>query len=419
MSRIALADTVRRVRPLAPLRPFVPNPDRADVWWDASAEATDSSLREFTADDFAASLTEWVRLTEPPICHGHATAVGHPEIETGRVVGVLRLSENEAKELGIESQSGDWLYAECACLPSLAELIDSQQLRGTSPGLQSSYLDDEGRLWPVILRELSFVREPRLRTQPRAAEIDAANLGDIMLAPAFTRRLRAARTITIAKRDGTVLYDGALAGCRMADLPGGEPVTVTEGDESIAMTTPEELATAMSEEAVMEEGGDLVEALTAALETLDGELKEKARELLDMLTAAAGAGGMAAEIAAEMSDKSPKGELAALRNQVALLKAERSVDTDLLGKVLPVGVGRDKLLECHMRDPIAYAIALSALPNRPRLATERINLGDQRPAANAGEAAAMADMTVAAAVAQSRGQRFDPVDYSRYGAGGQ
>ena len=407
--RIALADTVRRVRPLAPLRPFVPDPDRADVWWDPSAQATNPAALEFTSDDFAASLAEWVEATQPPIWHGHAPPPGSPEIESGRVVGVIRLTEAEARDRGIESQSGDWLYAECACLPGLAELVDSQQLRGTSPGLQANYTDDEGRVWPVILRELSFVMQPRLRTQPRAAEIDAANLGDAMPAPKFARRLHAAKTVTVAKRDGTVLYEGAPLSCRMQDLPASEPITVAEAGETIAVTTPEEYGAAMAcEPAKMEDASDLAEVLAAALDTLPEAAKEHARALLDILAGTAAAAGAVAEMA-------DGGEVAKLRREVARLRAEREVDADLAGRVVPPGVTRERLLECRMRDADAYQIALSALPARPKLATERINLSDAKPVTGTPEQASAAALTIAAARAAAKGEAFSPVDFARFG----
>jgi hypothetical protein len=410
--------TVRRVRPLAPLSPFVPDPNREDVWWDPSADATDPTRLEFTPDDFTASLSEWVETTQPPIWHGHVKPPdGTPETQWGRIVGVIRLTEEQAHARGIDSQVGEWLYAEMACNEELTAMLDSGALRGTSPGgLQANYLDHDGRRWPVVLREISFVREPRLRTQPRAEQIDASDLRDTMptTPPKWTKRARAAKSVTLAKRDGTVLYTGALASCNMSDLPTGEAITMAEGADTIAVTTSEELGEAMkADPATMEDGSDLVEVLTAAMDALPEEAKALARQLLDMLAGVAAA----APMAASMRDAVPaNAEIAALKAKLAKIEAERAVESDLSTRMLPPGVTRDELLECSMRDPKAYAIALKAMPAKPQLATERVNLSDQRPTDSVGSSALMANMTIEAAKAHSRGESFDPVDFAKYGA---
>ena len=81
-------------------------------------------------------------------------------------------------------------------------------------------------------------------------------------------------------------------------------------------------------------------------------------------------------------------------------------------EVLPPGVTRESLLECRMRDAKAYQIALSALPAKPQLATQRVNLSDAKPVGSGSDLAAM---TVAAARAMAKGEHFDPVDFARYG----
>ena len=375
-TRANLADYTRHVRPLVRLGSFVPAPGQPA--WDFDAPATDLALRALKADEAAASLSAWVEATQPPILFEHEErerSKGDPREEHGYVVGVLRLSESEARERGVESQSGDWLYAELACAPDLDRLISERRVRGVSPGLALGYEDDEGREWPVVLRELSFVAEPRLRTQPRAADVVSAALSDPggRMARKLTKAVRArvrkhAASCTMKDSKGRLVGVGLAQLADAGDLEPGDVVVVsTEDGDPIATTTVEELTAVAEEieaEAVVDEGemGEPDEEMPMA------DVESRIARIEEMLAQIMG-GQQAA-----MKDRAKPSEVAQLRDRLAYLETREAVRVELSDREIPAG-GEEQLVRLRMQDAKAYTFTASLLPRRKAPAS-RVNLGD-------------------------------------------
>ena len=331
-------------------------------------------------DDAEVSLREWVESTQPPILFEHEEVErgkGDPRREHGYVTGVLRLTEAEARERGIASQRGEWLYAEIAAAPDLDSLIEAEQVRGVSPGLELGYQDDEGREWPVVLRELSFVAEPRLRTQPRAADVVSAALrdpGGRSMAKRMTKAVRArvqkhAATCTMKDKGGRLLGRGLAQLADAEDLEPGDVVVIsTEDGDPIATATVEDLAAVAEEiEAVAVEAD--VEMAEAEEDTeMADTVEDRIARIEEMLARLLGG----AE--ATMKDKAKPSEVAQLRERVAYMEAREELRAELGDREIPAG-GEDTLVRLRMSDRKAYSFAASLLPRRKTPAA-RVSLGD-------------------------------------------
>lgn len=382
VSRANLADYSRRVRPLVRLGEI--QPTQSGAAWHLSASEDDVPRYRLTSNTVETSLREWVEATQPAILFEHeerSREKGDPRQEHGYVVGVLRLSEPEARSRGIDSQSGEWLYAELACAPDLVELLDEGRVRGTSPTLELGYVDDEGRDWPIVLRELSFVAEPRLRTQPRAAEVDSAALSDPggrmarkMNRAARAKLLRHASTCAIHTKTGGRLVGRGVASLADAeDLEPGEILVVTdESGEPIATGTVEEIVEVAEEiEAAAEAGAGMTEPGEddASMEDAESRLAKveevlaRIMEHLDM---------------ASMSDRPKRAakpsELQQLREKVQYMEAREQVRAELCDREIPAG-GEERLIRMRLSDPGAYTFAASLLPRR-KAPAQRVGLGD-------------------------------------------
>ena len=380
VSRANLADYSRRVRPLVRLGEI--QPTQSGAAWHLSASEDDVSRYRLTADTVEASLREWVEATQPAILFEHeeiAREKGDPRQAHGYVVGVQRLDETEARSRGIESQSGEWLYAELACAPDLVELLDEGRVRGTSPTLELGYVDDEGREWPIVLRELSFVAEPRLRTQPRAAEVDSAALSDPggrmrKMSKAARGKVRAhhATCAIHTKAGGRLVGRGVASLADVEDLEPGEILVVTdESGEPIATGTVEEIVEVAEEIEAAAEGVEMTEGEEDEASMQDAESRlAKVEEILARI--------MEHLDMASMSDKPKRGakpsEVQQLREKVQWMEAREQVRAELCDREIPAG-GEERLIRMRLSDPASYTFAASLLPRR-KAPAQRVGLGD-------------------------------------------
>lgn len=381
MSTAALADTIRVVRPLAPLRRFLAADKGA--WWDFGAASTDPAARAFTPEDAETMLREWVTRAHPPVLREH-----DPERDGwGWLTGVLRVDEAEAIARGMETQTGDWLYAEIAATPRLVQAMDDGEVRLVSPLLVKGYTDDEGREWPLILAEVSFVAAPRLRTQPRPEDIDAAQLMDTPM-----RKIKG-RRIVLADHAGTVLAAGAANVAMMADLDADDIVTVTDAEtgEVLISGTVAEVTDAAEMEDDGEDKAPLTDAadLQAKLDAASPDVRDAAiRAAMDVLTA--GTATMADPEKTEGAAMSDKTGTAALKRRVADLEArleaqriDAAVTAVMSDRILPPGCGRDTALHFAKLGGETFRLWAAGLPKRPRVQTERAKMNDATPASSA------------------------------------
>lgn len=185
---LTLSDGARRLVWALPRAAFVPRSDGPT--WDLDAEVTDPPRMRFRWRDVVDSLTRWCAAYQVPIALEHG-AVGTPVGELaevasyGVVTGAVEVLAADAAERGVPEQTVDALYLTIEPTPALVDLIDAGQLPYTSPGLRAAYVDETGEAWPLILRELSFTRDPRQKRRQipttRAAQVGAALLSEVAM----------------------------------------------------------------------------------------------------------------------------------------------------------------------------------------------------------------------------------------------
>lgn len=148
-------------------------PRKGGPTWDLDAAETDAASLRFRWEDVVASLSEWLEAYEPPIIveHGGDLPTRDPEtgipIAYGRVVGVRKVTQEEADAAGVP-QPTDAIYSLAEVVPALADLLESGRVPYFSPGLSADYTDDEGRHWPLIVRELTLTLDPRQKKRQPA-----------------------------------------------------------------------------------------------------------------------------------------------------------------------------------------------------------------------------------------------------------
>lgn len=148
-------------------------PRKGGPTWDLDAAETDAASLRFRWDDVVSSLSEWLEVYEPPIIveHGGDLPTRDPEtgipIAYGRVTGVKKVTQDEAESAGVP-QPTDAIYSLAEVDPALADLLESGRVPYFSPGLSADYTDDEGRHWPLIVRELTLTLDPRQKKRQPA-----------------------------------------------------------------------------------------------------------------------------------------------------------------------------------------------------------------------------------------------------------
>lgn len=248
LHRITLSDGASRLVWAIPRGQILPR--AGGPTWDLDADATEPGKLRFKWADVVASLTDWLAAYAPPLLVNHGAELTGAE-SFGMVTGLREVAEADARAAGVD-QAGDALYLTIEPRADIVSLFDAGGLPYTSPGLRADYTDDEGRHWPIILRELSFTADPRQKRRQvpttAAASLAAALLSEVGMPPETEVEIKtepegdplaalAAVVADIAKRLE------ALEAAKMADAPPVEPVA----DMSESDTLRRELATLKAE----------------------------------------------------------------------------------------------------------------------------------------------------------------------------
>lgn len=222
---ITLSDGARRLVWALPRGAFLPR--AGGPTWDLDADATEPAKFRFRWADAVASLRDWLAGYAPPVLVDHRATLPGAEA-FGVVTGVYEVTEAEARAAGVE-QAGDALYLTIEPRADIAELFDAGGLPYTSPCLRADYTDDEGRHWPIILRELSFTNDPRQKRRQvpttAAAPLAAALLSEVPVEEAEIEVKADPVAALSAIVEDLVARVVALESAKMADAPpAAEPV---------------------------------------------------------------------------------------------------------------------------------------------------------------------------------------------------
>jgi len=226
LHRITLSDGASRLVWAIPRGQILPR--AGGPTWDLDADATEPSKLRFRWADVVASLADWLDSYAPPLLVNHGAELTGAE-SFGMVTGLREVTEADARTAGVD-QAGDALYLTIEPRADIVDLFDAGGLPYTSPGLRADYTDDEGRHWPIILRELSFTADPRQKRRQvpttAAASLAAALLSEVGMDPEIEIKTEVEGDPLKALADVVAALAArveALEAAKMADVPPVDP----------------------------------------------------------------------------------------------------------------------------------------------------------------------------------------------------
>lgn len=322
------------------------------VVFDLDAEVDDIENRRLTWDTTVASLSEWIALARPPVLMNH-NSNGDNEGQSRRLV-VLKKAQAEAH--GIEQPTDEAAYVSAELVESRLRAYDEGKNPTMSPHVQLGYVDSTGRRWPIVLREISFAADQRLKPQH-------------------------ARNLTSAR-----LSEGA---------------ATEEGQ----MTPEQEAQIAALAEQVAALGAKVAE-LETAMSTAKAEGEEEAPE------------GDGAQMSEAQTLETLRAENAALKSQLRKAEADAFVSATLAERELDAASGA-KLHELYVESPTAAKAAAAFAPVRGKAAAPAAAAAPRFTATKTGPAATIgaklsegeAPTTKAAIRAAAAAAGMSTVDY--------
>jgi len=144
---------------------------------DLDASEDDPAAGKLTRETALRSAREWLDTYQPPVLVEHR----RDGMVLGRVVKLACKSREDLAEQGLIA-SEDAVLASLELDDEVAEHYDRGRIEYCSPGLSLGYTDDQGKVWPLAITEVSLTGDPRMKTrQPRASTLRDIQLSESRL----------------------------------------------------------------------------------------------------------------------------------------------------------------------------------------------------------------------------------------------